>query len=274
MPAWPPPPGRGGAGTAVRTGRRTRAGRARPLPRIRPSRPRSERARLYGRAAAPRRVDPALWPGGAARWAGCRTGPGGRAQSLRRAAARAAAGRRATPGRGLRRDGGMGYVLAVIVVAGESLIDLVPQHPEIRWGRWRQPGRRPVQHGRRPRAARCAGGLLLPRSPRTPSARRCSTGLAAAGVDTSLVQRGPEPTTLAVATLDAGRLRGLRLLRGRHRRPALRATPQLPAAGTRVGARHLLPGPGAGRDRVRGPAAQRGRAGRPHRCSTPTSARA
>ncbi|MFE9406146.1 carbohydrate kinase [Streptomyces sp. NPDC006530] len=89
----------------------------------------------------------------------------------------------------------------MIVVAGESLIDLVPQHPEDPLG---------------PLAPRLGGGpyntaVALGRlGARAAFCSRVSTdgfgeallgGLRAAGVDTSLVQRGPEPTTLAVATL-------------------------------------------------------------------------
>lgn len=93
----------------------------------------------------------------------------------------------------------MGYLPRVIVVGGEALIDLVP----------------------------AAGGMLLPRPGGGPyntalalgrlgaPAAFCSrvstdgfgetllAGLRAAGVDLSLVERGPEPTTLAVASVGA-----------------------------------------------------------------------
>ncbi|MEU9193570.1 carbohydrate kinase family protein [Streptomyces hundungensis] len=89
----------------------------------------------------------------------------------------------------------------MIVVAGESLIDLVPRHPEDPLG---------------PLAPRPGGGpyntaVALGRlGARAAFCSRVSTdgfgeallgGLCAAGVDTSLVQRGPEPTTLAVANV-------------------------------------------------------------------------
>ncbi|MFE9409055.1 carbohydrate kinase [Streptomyces sp. NPDC006704] len=91
----------------------------------------------------------------------------------------------------------------MIVVAGESLIDLVPQHPENPLG---------------PLAPRLGGGpyntaVALGRlGAPVAFCSRMSTdgfgealiaGLRTAGVDTSLVQRGPEPTPLAVATLAA-----------------------------------------------------------------------
>ncbi|MCM2390852.1 carbohydrate kinase family protein [Streptomyces albipurpureus] len=105
----------------------------------------------------------------------------------------------------------------MIVVAGESLIDLVPQPG----GEGRPPGGESPPPG--------GGGLptLLPRlgggpyntavalgrlGARAIFCSRISTdrfgdallaGVRAAGVDTSLVVRGPEPTTLAVATLGA-----------------------------------------------------------------------
>ncbi|KIF73955.1 sugar kinase [Streptomyces sp. 150FB] len=94
----------------------------------------------------------------------------------------------------------------MIVVAGESLIDLVPG------GVAGAPG--PLD----PLLPRLGGGpyntaVALGRlGARTGFCSRISTdafgealltGLGAAGVDTSLVQRGPEPTTLAVVTLGA-----------------------------------------------------------------------
>ncbi|MFI6283779.1 carbohydrate kinase [Streptomyces sp. NPDC051018] len=91
----------------------------------------------------------------------------------------------------------------MIVVAGESLIDLVPQGPgEPLPALLPRPGGGPyntaVALGRLgARAAFCSrmstdgfGDALL-------------AGLGEAGVDTSLVRRGPEPTTLAVASLGA-----------------------------------------------------------------------
>ncbi|WP_329397860.1 carbohydrate kinase [Streptomyces melanogenes] len=89
----------------------------------------------------------------------------------------------------------------MIVVAGEALIDLVPERPGDRLG---------------PLSPRLGGGpyntaVALGRlGAEAAFCSRVSTdgfgealldGLRAAGVDTSLVQRGPEPTTLAVATV-------------------------------------------------------------------------
>ncbi|GAA0599841.1 carbohydrate kinase [Streptomyces crystallinus] len=89
----------------------------------------------------------------------------------------------------------------MIVVAGEALIDLVPERPGDRLG---------------PLSPRLGGGpyntaVALGRlGAETAFCSRVSTdgfgealldGLRAAGVDTSLVQRGPEPTTLAVANV-------------------------------------------------------------------------
>ncbi|WP_434588472.1 carbohydrate kinase family protein [Streptomyces sp. A5-4] len=91
----------------------------------------------------------------------------------------------------------------MIIVAGESLIDLVPQEPG----------------ALAPLLPRLGGGpyntaVALGRlGARTGFCSRVSTdgfgealvdGLRTAGVDISLVQRGPEPTTLALATLDEG----------------------------------------------------------------------
>ncbi|MGW0559151.1 carbohydrate kinase family protein [Streptomyces sp. NPDC003016] len=90
----------------------------------------------------------------------------------------------------------------MIVVAGESLIDLVPQ------GTGALAPRLPRLGGGPYNTAVALGRL----GARTAFCSRVSTdgfgealveGLRAAGVDTSLVQRGPEPTTLAVASLGA-----------------------------------------------------------------------
>ncbi|MGW0547367.1 carbohydrate kinase family protein [Streptomyces altiplanensis] len=90
----------------------------------------------------------------------------------------------------------------MIVVAGESLIDLVPQ------GTGALAPLLPRLGGGPYNTAVALGRL----GTRTAFCSRVSTdgfgealvdGLRAAGVDTSLVQRGPEPTTLAVATLGA-----------------------------------------------------------------------
>ncbi|HET6856414.1 MAG TPA: carbohydrate kinase [Streptomyces sp.] len=88
----------------------------------------------------------------------------------------------------------------MIIVAGESLIDLVPQESGALAPLLPRPGGGPYN------TAVALGRL----GARTAFCSRISTdgfgealvdGLRAAGVDTSLVQRGPEPTTLAVATL-------------------------------------------------------------------------
>ncbi|MEU6387637.1 carbohydrate kinase [Streptomyces bauhiniae] len=91
----------------------------------------------------------------------------------------------------------------MIVVAGEALIDLVPQ------GRGALAGLRPALGGGPFNTAVALGRLGSP----TAFASRTShdafgeallDGLRQAGVDVSTVQRGPEPTTLAVATIDPG----------------------------------------------------------------------
>jgi fructokinase len=91
----------------------------------------------------------------------------------------------------------------VIVVAGEALIDLVPQ------GRGALAGLQPALGGGPFNTAVALGRLGSP----TAFASRAShdafgeallDGLRRAGVDVSAVQRGPEPTTLAVATVDSG----------------------------------------------------------------------
>ncbi|MFK4109957.1 carbohydrate kinase [Streptomyces sp. NPDC002176] len=91
----------------------------------------------------------------------------------------------------------------MIVVAGEALIDLVPQ------GRGALAGLQPALGGGPFNTAVALGRLGSP----TAFASRTShdafgeallDGLRRAGVDVSAVQRGPEPTTLAVATIDSG----------------------------------------------------------------------
>ncbi|MER6350119.1 carbohydrate kinase family protein [Streptomyces sp. NPDC001595] len=90
----------------------------------------------------------------------------------------------------------------MIVVAGEALIDLVPQGPGA------LAGLRPALGGGPYNTAVALGRLGSP----TAFCSRVSSdafgealldGLRRAGVDVSGVQRGSEPTTLAVATLDA-----------------------------------------------------------------------
>ncbi|MFF8967912.1 carbohydrate kinase [Streptomyces sp. NPDC014995] len=89
----------------------------------------------------------------------------------------------------------------MIVVAGEALIDLVPQ------GTGALAGLQPARGGGPYNTAVALGRL----GSRTAFCSRTSydafgeallEGLREAGVDVSAVQRGPEPTTLAVATID------------------------------------------------------------------------
>ncbi|MET9290642.1 carbohydrate kinase [Streptomyces sp. NPDC003077] len=93
----------------------------------------------------------------------------------------------------------------MIVVAGEALIDLVPA-PQDPAGDERLPALLPRLGGGPFNTARALGRLGSP----TAFCSRVSTdtfgeallrGLRADGVDTSLVQRGAEPTTLAVADI-------------------------------------------------------------------------
>ncbi|GGT12273.1 carbohydrate kinase family protein [Streptomyces chromofuscus] len=89
----------------------------------------------------------------------------------------------------------------MIVVAGEALIDLVPQ------GTGALAGLRPALGGGPYNTAVALGRLGSPtafcsRTSRDAFGEALLDGLRKAGVDVSAVQRGPEPTTLAVATLD------------------------------------------------------------------------
>ncbi|MFB8774017.1 carbohydrate kinase family protein [Streptomyces broussonetiae] len=89
----------------------------------------------------------------------------------------------------------------MIVVAGEALIDLVPQ------GTGALASLRPALGGGPYNTAVALGRLGSPTAfcSRTSSdafGEALLDGLRAAGVDVSGVQRGPEPTTLAVATVD------------------------------------------------------------------------
>ncbi|GHH17167.1 carbohydrate kinase family protein [Streptomyces rubradiris] len=91
----------------------------------------------------------------------------------------------------------------MIVVAGEALIDLVPQGPGALADLKPAPGGGPYN------TAVALGRLGSPtafcsRLSSDPFGEALLDGLRRTGVDVSLVQRGPEPTTLAVATLDAG----------------------------------------------------------------------
>jgi fructokinase len=90
----------------------------------------------------------------------------------------------------------------VIVVAGEALIDLVPQ------GQGALAPLRPALGGGPYNTAVALGRLGSPtafcsRTSYDAFGEALLDGLRGAGVDVSAVQRGPEPTTLAVATLDA-----------------------------------------------------------------------
>jgi fructokinase len=89
----------------------------------------------------------------------------------------------------------------VIVVAGEALIDLVPQ------GTGALAGLQPARGGGPYNTAVALGRLGSPtafcsRSSYDAFGEALLDGLRDAGVDVSAVQRGPEPTTLAVAMID------------------------------------------------------------------------
>ncbi|MFE0732491.1 PfkB family carbohydrate kinase, partial [Streptomyces antibioticus] len=88
----------------------------------------------------------------------------------------------------------------MIVVAGEALIDLVPQGPgalaPLRPARGGGPYNTAVALARLgSRTAFCS------RLSTDPYGRALHDGLHTAGVETTTVQRGPEPPTLALATL-------------------------------------------------------------------------
>ncbi|MGW1544372.1 carbohydrate kinase family protein [Streptomyces sp. NPDC002309] len=89
----------------------------------------------------------------------------------------------------------------MIVVAGEALIDLVPQ------GTGALADLRPALGGGPYNTAVALGRLgsttaFCSRTSRDAFGEALLDGLREAGVDVSAVQRGPEPTTLAVATID------------------------------------------------------------------------
>ncbi|MFI8234279.1 carbohydrate kinase [Streptomyces sp. NPDC085900] len=89
----------------------------------------------------------------------------------------------------------------MIVVAGEALIDLVPQ------GTGALAGLKPALGGGPYNTAVALGRLGSPtafcsRTSLDAFGEALLDGLREAGVDVSAVQRGPEPTTLAVATID------------------------------------------------------------------------
>ncbi|KAB1143132.1 carbohydrate kinase [Streptomyces luteolifulvus] len=90
----------------------------------------------------------------------------------------------------------------MIIVAGEALIDLVPQ------GAGALAGLKPALGGGPYNTAVALGRLGSPtafcsRTSYDAFGEALLDGLRSAGVDVSGVQRGPEPTTLAVATIDA-----------------------------------------------------------------------
>ncbi|MEV7285887.1 carbohydrate kinase [Streptomyces sp. NPDC093252] len=90
----------------------------------------------------------------------------------------------------------------MIVVAGEALIDLVPQ------GTGALAALRPALGGGPYNTAVALGRLGSPttfcsRTSQDAFGEALLDGLRRSGVEVSTVQRGPEPTTLAVATLDA-----------------------------------------------------------------------
>ncbi|WP_153814655.1 carbohydrate kinase [Streptomyces sp. SUK 48] len=91
----------------------------------------------------------------------------------------------------------------MIVVAGEALIDLVPQGPGALAALKPAPGGGPYN------TALALGRLGSPtafcsRTSYDAFGEALLDGLRRAGVEVAGVQRGPEPTTLAVATLDGG----------------------------------------------------------------------
>lgn len=91
----------------------------------------------------------------------------------------------------------------MIVVAGEALIDLVPQ------GRGALAGLKPALGGGPYNTAVALGRLGSPtafcsRTSLDAFGEALLDGLRGAGVDVSTVQRGSEPTTLAVASIDDG----------------------------------------------------------------------
>ncbi|MEV7156879.1 carbohydrate kinase [Streptomyces misionensis] len=91
----------------------------------------------------------------------------------------------------------------MIVVAGEALIDLVPQGPGALAALKPAPGGGPYN------TAVALGRLGSPtafcsRMSRDAFGEALLDGLRRSGVDVSGVQRGPEPTTLAAATIDDG----------------------------------------------------------------------
>ncbi|MFH8564324.1 carbohydrate kinase [Streptomyces sp. NPDC017988] len=95
----------------------------------------------------------------------------------------------------------------MIVVAGEALIDLVPQEAE-GGAAARLPALAPRLGGGPYNSAVALGRLGSPvafcsRVSRDAFGEALLDGLRAAGVDVSYVQRGPEPTTLAVASVGA-----------------------------------------------------------------------
>ena len=89
---------------------------------------------------------------------------------------------------------------AVIVVAGEALVDLVVTGEQI----VATPGGAPYNVARGCARLGVADGAAGDAVRPTASAQRLAAGLAESGVSTSLLQRTDRPTTLAVAEVDAG----------------------------------------------------------------------
>jgi fructokinase len=89
-----------------------------------------------------------------------------------------------------------------IVIAGEALIDLVPHGPGALAPLSPRPGGGPYNTAVALGRLGTATGFLS-RISHDPYGEALLAGLHAAGVGTDLVQRGPEPTTLAAATIGA-----------------------------------------------------------------------
>ena len=230
------------------------------------SRPGSPRSPSPARRSAPRRSG-CCWNGWRARTG--RRGPCGcpaPSSTARRAAAPEA------PSRPTRRVPATAAhsqerTRLVIVVAGEALIDLVPQGAGALRGACRL---RAAAAAPTTRRWRSAGSARPPRSApasrTTPSARRCSTDCGTAGVDVSLgaARRGADHARRRHDR--RGRLGRLLLLRRGHRGPAVRRPGRAPRRGTRAvsfGTCSLVlePGASAYEELLR----TRGRAGRVHR---------
>lgn len=158
----------------------------------------------------------------------------------------------------------------MIVVAGEALIDLVPQGVPTDGGPVTElPALAPRLGGGPYNTAVALGRLgssvaFCSRVSRDAFGEALLGGLRAAGVDVSPVQRGDEPTTLAVASIGADGSAGYSFyVEGTADR--LFAVPEaLPHGHARGVVRHLLAGARTGRHRVRGRDALGRRAGPVH----------